>query len=162
MPRKGENIYKRKDGRWEARYIYGNSYTEVRAKRLEELSKPENMKATAVKQLSTLQEICVLWLKTKKPDVKESTYTRYVRAVDKYILPAFEIRQLIKIDKTVIYAAFDMLKTRLSDKTVSDIRCIFKSIWKYGIENQYPCCEFHFPRRKEKPSHKILVKMGRY
>ena len=117
MPRKGENIYKRKDGRWEARYIhhyeggkakyksiYGNSYTEVRAKRLEELSKPENMKATAVKQLSTLQEICVLWLKTKKPDVKESTYTRYVRAVDKYILPAFEIRQLIKIDKTVIYA----------------------------------------------------------
>lgn len=22
MPRKGENIYKRKDGRWEARYIY--------------------------------------------------------------------------------------------------------------------------------------------
>ena len=73
MPRKGENIYKRKDGRWEARYIhhyeggkakyksiYGNSNTEVRAKRLEELSKPENMKATAVKQLSTLQEICAL------------------------------------------------------------------------------------------------------
>ena len=23
MPRKGENIYKRKDGRWEARYIKG-------------------------------------------------------------------------------------------------------------------------------------------
>lgn len=22
MPRRGENIYKRKDGRWEARYIY--------------------------------------------------------------------------------------------------------------------------------------------
>ena len=42
MPRKGENIYKRADGRWEARYIhhyekgkakyrylYGNTYTEV-------------------------------------------------------------------------------------------------------------------------------------
>ena len=49
MPRKGENIYKRKDGRWEARYIhhyengkakyrylYGASYTEVKYKRLEE------------------------------------------------------------------------------------------------------------------------------
>ena len=23
MPRKGENIYKRKDGRWEARYVKG-------------------------------------------------------------------------------------------------------------------------------------------
>ena len=158
MPRKGENIYKRKDGRWEARYIhhyeggkakyksiYGNSYTEVRAKRLEELSKPENMKATAVKQLSTLQEICVLWLKTKKPDVKESTYTRYVRAVDKYILPAFEIRQLIKIDKTVIYAAFDMLKTRLSDKTVSDIRCILKVFGNTVLKTNTHAVNFIFP-----------------
>ena len=123
MPRKGENIYKRKDGRWEARYIhhyeggkakyksiYGNSYTEVRAKRLEELSKPENMKATAVKPLSTLQEICVLWLNSKKPDVKESTFTRYVRIVEKYILPSFEMQQLAKIDAIIINKAFDLLK----------------------------------------------------
>lgn len=27
MPRKGENIYKRKDGRWEGRYIKGQSET---------------------------------------------------------------------------------------------------------------------------------------
>ena len=26
MPRRGENIYKRKDGRWEGRYIKGYSY----------------------------------------------------------------------------------------------------------------------------------------
>ena len=46
MPRKGENIYKRKDGRWEGRYIkgrrgttkayygyiYGKSYKEVKMK----------------------------------------------------------------------------------------------------------------------------------
>ena len=46
MPRKGENIYKRKDGRWEARYhksrnadgsirygyVYARSYTEVKNK----------------------------------------------------------------------------------------------------------------------------------
>ena len=46
MPRKGENIYKRKDGRWEGRYtigrtiegkiiyksIYGHSYLEVKEK----------------------------------------------------------------------------------------------------------------------------------
>ena len=48
MPKRGENIYKRKDGRWEGRYImgrkpdgkaayrsiYGTSYTEVRQKLL--------------------------------------------------------------------------------------------------------------------------------
>ena len=41
MPRKGENIYKRKDGRWEGRqlkeegkyqYFYGKSYREVKEK----------------------------------------------------------------------------------------------------------------------------------
>ena len=46
MPKKGENIYKRKDGRWEGRYIrlrniggkaeygyiYGKSYAEVKKK----------------------------------------------------------------------------------------------------------------------------------
>ena len=48
MPRKGDNIYKRKDGRWEGRYIksrtiegkaiygfvYAKSYREVREKLL--------------------------------------------------------------------------------------------------------------------------------
>lgn len=48
MPRKGENIRKRKDGRWEARYIkardvngkirygylYGRTYREVKAKKI--------------------------------------------------------------------------------------------------------------------------------
>ena len=48
MARKGENIYKRKDGRWEARYekgrnskgqiiygsLYGKSYREVREKKI--------------------------------------------------------------------------------------------------------------------------------
>lgn len=47
MPRKGENIYKRKDGRWEGRYIrsydsehkakyayvYGKTYSEVKRKK---------------------------------------------------------------------------------------------------------------------------------
>ena len=48
MPRRGENIFKRKDGRWEARYIhhyengkakyrslYSATYMEAKAKRLE-------------------------------------------------------------------------------------------------------------------------------
>ena len=170
MPRKGENIYKRKDGRWEARYIhhyengkakyrsiYGRSYTEVRAKRQEELSMPENMKIAAVKQLATLQEICMLWLKAKKSDVKESTFTRYVRIVEKYILPSFKVQQLVKIDTEMINEAFSLMKARLSDKTISDIRCVFKSIWKLGVEKQYPCCELRFPKSKVKTVHKIVV-----
>ena len=58
MSRKGENIYKRKDGRWEGRYkkgtadygkiiygsCYGKSYREVKVK-LEHASKNRNLKA---------------------------------------------------------------------------------------------------------------------
>ena len=99
MPRKGENIYKRKDGRWEARYIlhyengkanyhsvYGKTYTEVREKRREALLKPAFFQASAVKRLAAIDEICRLWLISRKPGIKESTYTRYVRIVDRYIL----------------------------------------------------------------------------
>ena len=153
MPRKGENIYKRKDGRWEARYIhhyengkakyksiYGASYTEVRTKRLEDISKVDHYSLSAVKQLATLQEIGILWLQNKKPNVKESTYTRYVRIIDKYLLPSFGSLQLKKIDQVVINSVFDSFKSHLSTKTIADIHSVFKSIWHYGQENDYPCC----------------------
>ena len=52
MPRKGENIFKRRDGRWEGRYIkardgkkavygyvFGKSYLEVKQKKSEALSR---------------------------------------------------------------------------------------------------------------------------
>ena len=51
MARKGENIYKRKDGRWEARFIkshqsgkavyssvYGKTYSEAKKKRSETMA----------------------------------------------------------------------------------------------------------------------------
>ena len=54
MPRKGENIFKRKDGRWEGRYIkghegkkavygyvFGKSYSEVKQKKAEAVSRLE-------------------------------------------------------------------------------------------------------------------------
>lgn len=57
MPRKGENIYKRKDGRWEGRYIlfhdsehrakyayvYGKTYGEVKRKLAEEKGKDKKV-----------------------------------------------------------------------------------------------------------------------
>lgn len=170
MPRKGENIYKRKDGRWEARYIhhyengkakyrylYGESYKEVKAKRQAELSLPENMRVSSIKELATLEDISTLWLREKKKTVKESTYTRYVRTVKKYILTGFDCQQLIKIDNKAIDLFLEILKETLSDKTVSDIICVFKSIWNYGIENDYPCCFWKPPKTKVKKNTEITI-----
>ena len=77
MPRKGENIYKRKDGRWEGRfirqkisgiakysYVYGKSYSEVKKKL--ELKKTQCYQRTNVQsfigQDILFKDICILWL----------------------------------------------------------------------------------------------------
>jgi hypothetical protein len=63
MPRRGESIYKRKDGRWEARYIhhyenghakyrylYGKTYAEVKARRVKEMAHPDSVIVTSARQ----------------------------------------------------------------------------------------------------------------
>lgn len=170
MSRKGENIYKRKDGRWEARYIhhyedgkakycslYGKSYAEVREKRTKELAKIEKMPVSAVKQRAEPEELCLLWLNERKTRVKESTYTRYARIVNKFILPAFSGRRLVMIRASDIYRFQEQMRETLSDKTVSDIMCVFKSVWHYGQELGYPCSAWKQPRLKIKPAGEIAV-----
>ena len=92
MPRKGENIYKRKDGRWEGRYIksktevgtisygycYGKSYKEVKEALI--LKKSLNM----VEPISTTGEsvfskYCSGWLYLKKSKINESSYVNAQR-----------------------------------------------------------------------------------
>lgn len=65
MARKGENIFHRKDGRWEARYvkgytldgkcqygyIYGKSYQEAKNKRIQVLINLNNKKSKLVKKI---------------------------------------------------------------------------------------------------------------
>lgn len=68
MSRRGENIFKRKDGRWEARfihhyeggkakyrYLYGCSYAEVKAKRAAELAMPRAV--IAIGKLQSLRRL---------------------------------------------------------------------------------------------------------
>ncbi len=173
MPRKGENIYKRKDGRWEARFIqcyengkakyrsiYGKTYAEVRAKRLEELSMPENTKIPASKRLATFETLANLWLADVKVSVKESSYTRYYRIIEKYLFPLLKNQILAKIDQTFIRQLSEKLlkeggvdKGPLSPKTVSDILCVLKRIFQYGSENNYPCPNLNsikYPQKSQK------------
>lgn len=126
MSRKGENIYKRKDGRWEARYIhhyekgkakyrsvYGKTYMEAKQKRAEEQQRPRQLRVSSVKQRALLEEICYLWLNDRKPDIKESTYTRYDRIIEKYILAEFYAQRIDQIDNERIHTFQQSLRTRL-------------------------------------------------
>lgn len=170
MPRKGENIYRRKDGRWEARYIhhyengkakyrsvYDYSYLDVKAKRIQAVAKMDSLHVSTVKQHASIDEICRLWLEERKADIKESTYTRYARNINKYIIPGFAVRRLDYIDSDKINEVQENLREKLSNKTVSDIMCVFKSIWKYGQDHNYPCCQWRQERIKLKKANKITV-----
>ena len=106
MPRKGENIFKRKDGRWEGRYIkghkgkkavygyvFGKSYSEVKQKKIEAVSQLENGQSRLKKQKQTkspnFENIAHQWLEELKPIRKKSTIVKYMSQLKNYIIPAF-------------------------------------------------------------------------
>lgn len=102
MSRKGENIYRRKDGRWEARYIkgrtsrgnirygycYGKTYSEARDKLWKEKTDFLNHRPAADKvKKQRFAVYCEEWLRIKKNQVKEATYVKYELILKKHILP---------------------------------------------------------------------------
>ena len=100
MARRGENIYKRKDGRWEGRYksgfngcgkakyssVYGHSYAEVRSKLVPLKARDPVVQVTC---RMTVKELFSEWLPAAKLRVKSSTYANYKMKVEKHILPEF-------------------------------------------------------------------------
>ena len=86
VSRKGENIYKRKDGRWEGRillpktwdgkshysYFYGKSYSEVK-KRMNQAKIEHFAVSTSAGTRVRISTIAQLWSEHIQSNVKEST-----------------------------------------------------------------------------------------
>lgn len=156
MGRHGENIRKRKDGRWEARYIqkynsegkavyryvYGKTYLEVKEKRKSEQQKSVNSTIETKLLKMTFQQLSEEWLVYKKNMVKESTFACYVHVIQKHLLP-----ELGSVYINTLTGDFleQFLQSKLqsgrldcqgglSNKTVSDLRSVLKMILNYGHE----------------------------
>ena len=102
MPRKGENVYKRKDGRWEGRYIkgrtsdgkaiygylYASSYRELKNKmaHTDRFNKVSSNTSDDIQQIS-FQAIAQDWINSVQPHIKESTNIKYSNLLNNYILP---------------------------------------------------------------------------
>ena len=97
MPRRGENIYKRKDGRWEGRicgadgryqYVYAKTYREVKEKKNEyQKAAKKSIKNAPPDSAAHLFEY---WLDGDiKGQVKPSTYDSYDCCIRKYVIPFF-------------------------------------------------------------------------
>lgn len=131
MPRRGENIYKRKDGRWEGRYIrgrspsgraeygyvYGSSYRECRAKRQQHL---ESLQELPAKTSSlTLNQAAERFLADKQDKLKQSTLARYAYMLEHYILPALGA----------------VLVCQLTANQISDFFAVFRK-WSFRKKRQ--------------------------
>lgn len=101
MPRKGENIYKRKDGRWEGRvlkpdgtyrYLYAKTYREVRCKMKDtrELNKLVHPKRTGGEESAA--DLFEAWLSGEiTTRLKPSTYENYYHCISRYVIPYFRL-----------------------------------------------------------------------
>ncbi|MDR0949806.1 MAG: tyrosine-type recombinase/integrase [Lachnospiraceae bacterium] len=146
--RKGNNIYHRKDGRWEARYLfaydengkpkfryfYATTYCEAKNKLQNHI---HNFPTESNQDQGTNASVCFRdlannWLVNVRLKVKTSTYVRYQTQTEKHILPYFGKVSLKKISTEMIEAFVTALLNELSPKTTEDILATLKSILRFG------------------------------
>ena len=168
---KGENIFKRKDGRWEARYIkgyelsgkikygfcYGKTYREAKEKVTKCKAAILNGKALpALGSRHRFAFYCDEWLRLRKPKVKEATYIKYDTVLKKYIklrlggcFPLGMTSGLIdSFTKELLF------EEELAPKTVHDILVVLHGVLKYTatqFPGIFPDLEINYPKecRKE-------------
>ncbi len=142
MSRRGENIYKRKDGRWEGRFldsydqfgnakyhsVYAKSYTEVKKKL--GFHKKRNISTASYKSLK-LAKYCADWLEAVKFKHKESTYSKYRNMCKNHIMPELGgyDASLISGKQIENFLSMKLNEENLSPKTVNDILCVLKLIF---------------------------------
>lgn len=181
MPKRGENIHKRKDGRWEARYkkgtgvngktiygsLYANTYREVKAKlqlKLQDLSSG----FVPVKERYTFREAASLWLKDSQLSLKGASVYRYENLLNTHILPAFGNQRIDQITGTDINAflATKLVSGRvdgkggLSPTYVRSIMLVMKAVLAYAAENRM-CVPLQSKISKPQPIAKELPVLTR-
>ena len=182
MSKRGENIYKRKDGRWEGRYIkcrtlqgkiqygyvYGKSYSEAKAKLKENASTPIRASTNQMAQFTLYGEILKVWLLSAKNRVKESTISRYNHIVQRHIQPFLGNYQISEIGAALLEEYIDYLLQHgrldgsggLSPKSVADIIVVIKSSMRYAQENGYRinCSTTGLSVKRSKKDMRVLSK----
>ncbi len=137
MPRRGENIYKRKDGRWEGRslkqdgkyrYFYSRTYKGVKEKmkNYQEIQESGKEKSSA-----SPKDVCSLfetWLEDAALRVKPSTYESYYRCMNKYVIPFFKQDENQKITEESVLCFVKTMRelTGLADSSKKKNLTIFK------------------------------------
>ena len=140
MARHGENIHKRKDGRWEGRYIkgryengtarwgyvYGNGYTEVRELLIRKKAQAGFYQLCGTSM--TFAELSEAWLCSISNGLKESTLAHYHYTLHKYLLPVLGSLTINTLSEAILEPAllhiFDGAGSHRPLGTISARECL--------------------------------------
>ena len=170
MSRKGENIFKRKDGRWEARYIKGrdDSGKAIYGYCYAKSYKTVKEKVLKIKAVLTEQGLpvsgsaghpfgfyCDEWLGRKERTVKESTYVKYATIVEKHLKPSLGSYLLagMSSERIALFSRELLQHKQLSSKTARDILIVLRSVLDYmsrQITGKSSAVEILYPREEKK------------
>ena len=151
MARRGENIHKRKDGRWEGRYIkartpegkiqwgyvYGTVYAEVKRVLIQKKAETGfyNLKRTDL----TFEALAEVWLHSQRNAVKESTYAHYSYTLHKYLLPVLSKVPVASLEESFleqamqqIIAPIDAAHKPLGNSSARECLSMLRRICKYA------------------------------
>jgi integrase len=185
MSKRGENIYKRKDGRWEARvikgyneqgkalyaYYYGRTYKEAKDK-IFSIMPYINAMTMEVKNSSCelfFNDVLDAWLNEKSAKLKKSSYAKYYNLIKNHIKPSLGYMVLADINSsivtTLITEKFKNGKVNreggLSGKSIKDIVTLIKSALRFakieGFMSEDIIINLTYPKQKAKEM-RVLTK----
>ena len=153
MAKRGENIHKRKDGRWEGRYIkgrtaegkpvwgylYGYAYSEVR----EELIKQKALSGF-YQLLREVDAFFQNWqrfgLRLTQAEVKESTYVHYQYTLHKYLLPVLGSLLVSSMTDSLLERLFSSNSIALRPEPQATWRILGTGMFWDAAANLQVCC----------------------
>lgn len=165
MSRRGENIRKRKDGRWEGRYkvgmkengstkyssVYGHTYLECKNK-LENIRVSNSISEKPNYKKKRFRDVLYLWLSITQVRVKKSTIAKYQNMIETHILSELGDIFVSNLNSNMINTFLDKkLKNGkkgydkgLSSSYVRSIAIIIESALKFAQSEGY-CVPLNSP-----------------
>ena len=174
MPKKGTNIYKRKDGRWEARYVqsvnpdgskkyasvYAGSYREARDKQLLCMQNVHPVTTGGVNM--RLEELMWNWLNSTENKVKRSTYLKYESMISNHLTAGLGQMQVKHVTGNMV-DQFTNEKLHganaLSPKSTNDLLVILGLAFSYA-EQEYGLTKPPLRRVKEAPKQMRVLSVN--
>ena len=165
MSRRGDNIHKRSDGRWEGRYISGRNefgkavYRSVYARTYADCSeklKLARCNLLPVSKPMTVDELFAAWHLSRKNKVKKSTYANYMTLYENYLRERFGSMKADDLNSFMLNRFVDDMLNGggkrglgLSAATVQTIMILLKSVLEYGeVEYGLPNAAKHISMPK--------------